>query len=246
MAKINKKEIMRIVFIKLVILITAILTLSGCATALLGLAPPIKDYQQVKTLVMEDEIVAIASANETTDKSTAGDMVLIGKNHAYHITQGNEHINMMMQLDPQALAINNNNPIEFTIKDSKFSGQVQITYRKSEYSEAERKMLARNRFAWDSTDTVEHPYGYFHAYVTMAGTVYSKLESNDFTPFSKGRQVKFFNLEIKKAVNVKNAIDLVVALPFTVAFDVITLPLQVIMFGSAGGVNSVTHTKSNP
>lgn len=230
---------MRIVFIKVAILITVIFMLSSCATALLSLAPPIKDYQKVKTLVMQDEVVAIASAKDTTDKSTVGDMVLVGKRHVYHITQGNESINMMMQLDPQAITINNNKPLEFTIKDNIFSGKVEITYKKSEYSDAERETIRGKGFELDRTDTVGLPYGFFKSHVTFAGTVYSKLEHHDFTPFSKGRQVKFFDVEVKKTVNVKNTIDLAVALPFAITFDVITLPLQAIVYGSAGVVNSV-------
>jgi uncharacterized protein YceK len=214
---------------KLAILAAATFILNGCATAYIS-SQPVTSSKRTNTLFMEDEVIAVAAAKESTVQSTKGDMVLIGKSNTYHITKGNQEIKTLMELDPDGLKINRDEPIQLTIHEGKFSGVLNVTYTKSAYSDVDIGRLVKQGF---NRVKLTNSGEYYSTSFRIDGTVYAKVDDVPQTAFSKGRKVQFYTEKWERTVNASQVLNKATDLPFAIIFDVITLPVQALILAGA-------------
>lgn len=220
--------------LKIIGIILSVIFLSSCATAMLSTAN-VSHTTSTKTLVMEDTIIATARPVSNADVAVPKDsIVLIGLNNTYHINKGSESISTLLTLDPKYISVHNNNPLEFNIYGSKFNGIVDVQYTKDNYLLEE--LTALNKLNFKSHSRPEKGKGeYFDTTFRVEGNIYAKTNVNEAVAknFSTGRKIKFVTTEYKRSIDAGKMADKLFALPFTIAFDVITAPVQLILFTSA-------------
>jgi hypothetical protein len=211
-------------------LTAALLTLNGCMTAIVS-STPVSSSKHVRTYILEDEVIAVATAKEATGEGNSGDIVLVGKSNSYHLVRGNEEIKTLMELDASAIKINNEQPIELKLSDDKFDGYIQVTYTKSDYSNEEVSKLTLDGFR--KLVGAKNSSPYYSKSVLIIGTVYAKYDSVPPSAISKSRKIKFYTEKFEKTVNTDKAIKKAMELPIAIIFDVITAPIQAILLVGA-------------
>lgn len=77
--------------IKFAVLVFSSILLTGCASALVAASPTTKT-QTTKTLVAEDNIVAVGRPKVDGDSPRKNDLVLVGTNNTYILKKGIEDI----------------------------------------------------------------------------------------------------------------------------------------------------------
>lgn len=199
-----------------------LMMVTGCATALVtGQNRPTK--HKVTTHVMSDEIVAIArpKQGEQADNRPDG-LVMVGSNNSYHITDGSEFIEELTKLDAAAISINNNQDIEFVINDTSFSGFISASYMKEHYTPEELSLLNTLKFTSQVKKIGDESYESYSVKKRVAGDIYAKYQGNEVSSLSKGRKVSFSTEKYETKFNG----NLLLELPFALAFDVVTAPIQ--------------------
>ncbi|MDO9150838.1 MAG: hypothetical protein Q7U33_05610 [Methylotenera sp.] len=132
------------------------------------------------------------------------------------------------------MSFHHDNPIEFNIYGSKFNGIVDVQYTKDNYLLEE--LIVLNKLNFKSRTRPEKCKGeYFEMSFRIEGNVYAKTNVNEAIAknFSAGRKIKFVTTEYKRSINAGKMADKLIALPFAIAFDVATAPVQLILFTSA-------------
>ncbi|MFZ3087058.1 MAG: hypothetical protein WA123_03240 [Methylotenera sp.] len=208
--------------------------LSGCATTLLASGGQgVTNTTTVSTLVMEDEIVATGHPKPDHENQVEiNSVVLIGNKNTYHITKGTKEIDFLTKLDPHKIHINNDKPISLVISGNKFHGVIKVEYLGDGYSPDELNTL---KSAYFMTHTRNKGWigltreTYYTKEFFLQGEIYEKLEINDsVSKLSKGRLIRFVTIRSESHVDPGKALDMLFALPFAVAFDVVTAPAQII------------------
>ncbi|NOU40476.1 MAG: hypothetical protein HOO85_04315 [Methylotenera sp.] len=220
--------------LKIIGIIMSAIFMSSCATAMLSTAE-VSHTTSSKTLVMEDTIIATAKPVTNAEVAVSkNSIVLIGLNNTYHINEGSESISKLLTLDPKYMSLHHDNPIEFNIYGSKFNGIVDVQYTKDNYLLEELMLL--NQLNFKSHTRPEKGKGeYFETSFRVKGNIYAKTNVNEAVAknFSAGRKIKFVTTEYKRSVDAGRMADKLIALPFAIAFDVVTAPVQLILFTSA-------------
>ena len=225
---------MKIQLLKIIGVVITSISLSSCATAMLSTAG-VSHTASTKKFVMEDTIIATAKPVSNADVASLKEsIVLIGLNNTYHITEGSESIRKLLTLAPEYISVHNDNPLEFDIYGSKFNGIVDVKYTKDNYLLDELTVLSKLNFKSHSRPE-KGKSEYFEASFRVEGNIYAKTNVNEAVAknFSAGRKIKFYTTEYKKSIDAGKMADKLFALPFTIAFDVTTAPLQLILFSSA-------------
>jgi hypothetical protein len=162
---------------------------------------------------------------------------MIGLNNSYHITHGADFIEKLTNLDATAISINDNRDIEFIMNDTQFSGVISVSYMKKHYTDEELSLLNALKFTSQVRKVENESYDAYSAKIRVAGDIYAKYQGNEASSLSKGRKVKFSTEKYKTKFNGKILLEL----PFAVAFDVATAPIQAILL--VGIVASVSPTR---
>lgn len=225
---------MRTQLLKIISIIMSAIFLSSCATAMLSTAE-VSHTTSSKTLVMEDTIIATAKPVTNTEVAVPkNSIVLIGLNNTYHINEGSESISKLLTLDPKYMSLHHDNPIEFNIYGSKFNGIIDVQYTKDNYLLEE--LIVLNKLNFNNRTRPENGKGeYFEMSFRVDGNVYAKANVNEDVAknFSAGRKIKFVTTEYKRSIDAGRMADKLITLPFAIAFDVATAPVQLILFSSA-------------
>lgn len=226
--------------LKVIGIVMSAIFLPSCATAMLS-TKEVKHTTSTKTLVMEDTIIATAKPVSNADIAVPKDsIVLIGLNNTYHINKGSESISNLLSLDPKHISVHKDNPLEFNVYGAKFNGIVDVQYTKDNYLLEE--LIVLNKLNFKSHPRPEKSKGeYFDTSFRVEGNIYAKTNVNEAITknFSTGRKIKFVTTEYKKSIDAGKMADKLFTLPFTIAFDVITAPVQLILFTTvaAGAAN---------
>lgn len=162
---------------------------------------------------------------------------MIGLNNSYHITYGAEFIEKLIALDATAISINENQDIDFDIVGTRFSGVVSIDYIKQQYTFGELASLNALGFSSHTKKIGDKFYDAYSVKVNLAGNIYSKYQGSEVSLLTKGRKVKFSTVKYENAFNGNLLFDL----PFAVAFDVATAPIQaILLIGAVAATNPPT------
>lgn len=211
-----------------------VMLLQGCATALLATAPTTSTTMH-ETIVDQDVIRTIGFPTRNGERVDG--LVLIGDKFSYFLKEGSEKIELMAQkLDPER--INMANSITLALNETNFSGRLDFVYKseKGEFTLTEQEILpklCRRAAVPDGVLGLEKRL-YYRCWVYVAGSIHSRdgLLAENISSLNKGRIVRFATYKSETGVSSKRILDKLFALPVTVAFDVITLPIQLIILGS--------------
>jgi hypothetical protein len=224
-------------FFRIASLALLLTMLAGCATAI-ATAYHGPSKQKVRTQVMSDEVVAIARPKQSEQQvNNPNGLVMIGLNHSYHITNGSEFIEKLTNLDAAAISINNHRDIEFVLRDTKFSGVISVSYMKEHYTYEELSLLKELKFTSHIKKVGGKSYDAYSATIQVAGDIYAKYQGDEVSSLSKGRKVKFSTESYETKFNG----ELLFHLPFAIAFDVVTAPIQAVLL--VGIVASTSPTR---
>lgn len=146
-------------------------------------------------------------------------------------------LNKLTNLDATAISVNDNRDIEFVLSDTKFSGVISVSYMKDHYTHEELSLLNELKFKSHVKKVGDKTYDAYSATMRVAGDIYAKYQGDEVSSLSKGRKVKFSTETYETKFNG----ELLFHLPFTIAFDVVTAPIQAILL--VGIVASIPPTR---
>lgn len=223
---------------KLAFLATTAIALTGCLSTY-TMHQPVTSGASTMEYVFEDEVVAIGSAQMGSTKT---ELVLIGKEKTYLITQGSQEIKQLTQLDAGAMKLNEDKPIEMRLIDDKFSGNLFVEYSKANMTSEEIAKVTGQGFTLKPKSNGNIPR--YSKGFRISGTVYAQIDNVKQSAISKGRPIKFYVLNFDKKIDPLKVIDRAILLPFTVVIDAITAPIQaLVVVGALAATPSSPNTK---
>lgn len=216
-------------------------SLSGCATSLLMQAPVTSThYEKVK--ITEDTLRAVGYPID--NGSEQKQLVVIGDNYTYLISRGVEKIEYMINdLDPKKLTMNNQMHVtRFKSKNGSdyFSGYLNFTYNSSDgtYNTIEAKILDKicNKRTGPKTPFRDEHTNYL-CQVDVTVNIYSSMDKEliEKRYLTRGRQFSMVTTEHSSSmINPSNLVNKLLLFPVTVAFDVVTSPVQAVLLSNQG------------
>lgn len=199
----------------ILIVLFASLIFNGCAT--IGVAgPPASDNRNV---LFEDTIYAIGKIK------TSQDLVLIGQQNTYLISQGSKELLSLATLNPVQLYLNGNRPIYLEFDGAEFTSKVEVSYSSSKLTDMEGNVLRSIGAAYMSGQGDQKIY---MAKLDLRGKIYAKeLQASDINShLAQSREIKIVSSNTKISNNTSGK---TFALPLALAFDIITSPIQIIL-----------------
>ncbi|WP_315041554.1 hypothetical protein ACGTJS_00615 [Faucicola mancuniensis] len=231
--------------IKTAIITSAIATLTGCATTeLLNNSPSQTTTRTTnqKTTLINDDVVAFGKPATPIAGIPSNSVVIVGEKHSYVLTQGGDEVaQLFTNLDSNYIKVTK--PLDFFSKnnDGHFSGTLALSYAKlkSSFHSNDYDFVLRNKGTECTTDSDTRMNAQRFCFeVPVSGGVYPAVNNlaliqSKFRPLSKPYQVSIYTYQSQTTTttqggNGANAVAKLVALPFALAFDVVTLPVQVL------------------
>lgn len=224
-----------LLFIKISALVFSSFLVTGCASALVSAATAPRT-ETTKTLVAEDSIVAIGRPKVGDESPRKSDLVLVGLANTYTLKNGFEDIEKIAEdLDPKFLQVNADRPIDLMISGDRFYGSVVMVYGGNGFVYTDDSVSKLTRLGF-SKSTIANSSGksevVYRRNFDLAGKIYAKVNNLDDVSkkFSKNRPVRFYTETSTEIKDAGKELGKAAALPFAIAFDVVTLPIQLLMF----------------
>lgn len=217
-------------------------TLVGCATSNL-LGEPSQNHPQATTtaqqVLINDRVIAFArpAAGTNIDPSSA---VIVGENQSYVLTNGGyQLINLISQLTPENFSVNNDLRF-YSANDGKFSGKMALSYvaLERDLHDQDKRILLQNG-AKNCTSAADVAMGAqrYCFDIAIDGIIYPRVNNYElvrrqFTPLTHPYSVTIYSTGNATSPNAqrptRTGAEKLVLLPFALAFDVVTLPVQVL------------------
>ncbi len=227
-------------------LITAMLatiTLSGCATSQL-ISGSDRNYSRTETkniTLVEDTVLAFGKPAQAMPSIPANSVVIVGEKHSYVLTSGGQELaQLLSNLDPRYIQVTKGLNFYSEKNDGNFKGALNLSYTrlKDDLKKSDVDFIIRNRGKDCSQQSDEKMNAQKFCFnIDIQGGVYPAVNNlaliqSKFKHLSKPYSVSIYTsvTEEKKVTSngVKNPVTKLVLLPFALAFDVITLPLQLV------------------
>ena len=220
--------------------VAAMLAVTGCATSsLLDSGSDVSTTTTSKQILSEDQIVAFGRPAQILPKTPNATMVIVGEKSSYVLTQGGtEMINLLTNLTAKNLQVDNNLSFDVPNNEGYFQGQMKLSYikLKDEFARSDYQFFLQNGGQDCSSDSdlrinaqrfcfTVPVKGAIYPQVTNLGVIQSKYQA-----FSKPYTVTFYGQTQQTQTSRRgaNSAQKLVLLPFALAFDVITLPIQLL------------------
>ncbi len=208
-----------------------IVLLQGCATTLL-LSQPATSTKTIQSVFAHDVIRAIGYPKGNSEN--IGGLVLLGDNFSYLLTEGDKKIELIVsELNPKYL--NMEDETTLVKKGNNFSGRLNFKYDSNgeEYSAKETNALRSlcNERAEPGKWFGFGQHVFYECRVNVSGSLFASEKStfSESTKIKEGRRVVLVvNEGTKTSVDAEKVADKLLALPVTVVFDLVTLPLQLL------------------
>lgn len=210
--------------------------LSGCATSsLLDDSPSTQTHNQ-KTTLIDDRVVAFGSPAANSGIA-AGSVVIVGEKQSYVLTDGGAKlVNLLTTLEPKNITVDN--AMEFySANDGKFSGTMKLSYArlKDEVKRNDLQFFLQNGAKECTSDSDARMNAQRFCFdVPLKGAVYPQVSNFDlvrsqFRPLTRPYSVSIYtNTQSTTTTGGRSGAEKLVLLPFALAFDVVTLPIQVL------------------
>lgn len=216
--------------------LAAMLVSTGCATS--SVLDEKSSYTSTqKTVLSTDQIVAFGKPAEALPKTPNASMVIVGEKNSYVLTQGgNEMISILSNLDPKNIRVKNAMEFEVPKNNGHFEGVMSFSYAKlkDEFRKSDYQYFLQNNGedCTSSSDTRINAQR-FCFNVPVRGAIYPAVSNlqvirSNYRPLSKPYTVSFYTNKEETRKRGKSTADKLILLPFALAFDVATLPLQIL------------------
>ncbi|MBO6223980.1 MAG: hypothetical protein J6N72_00765 [Psychrobacter sp.] len=219
--------------------LTTLLASSGCATSSLLESNSRASTQTTKTILSEDQIVAFGRPAQALPKTPNATMVIVGEKNSYVLTQGGtEMVSLLSNLTPKNIQVDNDMSFDVPNNDGYFQGEMKLSYAKlkDEFKRSDYQFFLQNN-GRDCTSASDQRIDAqrFCFSVPVKGAIYpqvsnlSMIQSN-YRALSKPYTVSFYTQTQQDQINRSgtNAAQKLILLPFALAFDVVTLPFQLL------------------
>ncbi len=219
--------------------LSALLASSGCATNELLESNSRVTTSTVNSVLSQDQIIAFGRPAQALPRTPNATMVIVGEKNSYVLTQGGtEMISLLTKLDPKN--INVENAMSFTVpnNDGYFGGRMKLSYAKlkDEFARSDYQFFLQNG-GQDCTSVSDLRINAqrFCFDVPVQGAIYPQVSNisliqSQYKALSKPYTVTFYGQtqQTQTTSSGANTGQKLVLLPFALAFDVVTLPLQIL------------------
>ncbi|MEN6669949.1 hypothetical protein AAJP47_06190 [Psychrobacter sp. B38] len=219
--------------------LTALLVSSGCATSSLLESSNRVSTTSVKTPLSEDQIVAFGRPAQALPKMPNATMVIVGEKNSCVLSQGGtEMVNLLSNLTPKNIQVSNDMSFYVPNNDGYFQGEMKLSYAKlkDEFKRSDYQFFLQNNGRDCTTDSDERINAQRFCFsVPVKGAIYPQVSNlsmiqSQYRALSKPYTVSFYT-QIKQDEVIrsgKSSAEKLVLLPFALAFDVVTFPLQLL------------------
>ena len=220
--------------------LAALLASSGCATSsLLEGSNQVVTTKATKNILSEDQIVAFGRPAQALPKMPNATMVIVGEKNSYVLTQGGtEMVNLLTNLTPKNIQVDNEMNFYVPNNDGYFQGEMKLSYAKlkDEFKRSDYQFfLQNNGKECTSASDLRINAQRFCFSVPVKGAIYPQVSNlsliqSNYRPLTKPYTVSFYTQTQQNQVTRSgaNSAQKLVLLPFALAFDVITFPFQLL------------------
>jgi len=208
------------------------LFISSCATTTL-LNKSEKTYtKNVKTLLVQDNVLAFGKPLQSLSDLSQDSLVIAGQKNSYVLTSGGDKfVKVVTALDPKFIQIEKELTFYSADNDGKFTGVLPLEYVKlsEDVSKKDREFFIENG-AKECTSSSDQRLNSqrFCFTIPLKGLVYPIVTNrNTLKPLSKPYTVSIYTTREEKSTP-QGQPEKLFLFPFAVAFDVVTLPFQAI------------------
>ena len=221
----------------------AIVASSGCATSSLlneGNSRTSSSTNTIKQVLVEDQLVAFGRPAQPLPNMPSASVVIVGEKHSYVLTQGGtEMVSLLTNLTPQNIQVDSDMTFYSPKNDGYFEGSMKMSYAKlkDEFKRSDYQFFLQNggkECTSDSDTRIGAQRFCFN--VPIKGAVYPQVSNlsliqSKYKALSKPYAVTIYTNSATTTTthtNGANPAQKLVLLPFALAFDVVSLPLQLL------------------
>ena len=219
--------------------LTALLASSGCATSSLLDSDNRVNTTTTKSVLSEDQIVAFGRPAQALPKMPNATMVIVGEKNSYVLTQGGtEMVNLLTNLTPKNIQVDNEMNFYVPNNDGYFQGEMKLSYAKlkDEFKRSDYQFFLQNngKECTSASDQRINAQRFCFS-VPVKGAIYPQVSNlsliqSNYRPLTKPYTVSFYTQSQQNQVSRSgaNTAQKLVLLPFALAFDVVTFPFQLL------------------
>ena len=219
--------------------LAALLASSGCATSSLLDSDNRVNTTTTKSVLSEDQIVAFGRPAQALPKMPNATMVIVGEKNSYVLTQGGtEMVNLLTNLTPKNIQVDNEMNFYVPNNDGYFQGEMKLSYAKlkDEFKRSDYQFFLQNngKECTSASDQRINAQRFCFS-VPVKGAIYPQVSNlsliqSNYRALSKPYMVSFYTQNQQQQVSRSgaNTAQKLVLLPFALAFDVITFPFQLL------------------
>ena len=211
---------------------------SGCATTeLMESKSSQSSRNSSKQVLVDDQLVAFGRPAQALPNMPASSVVIVGEKNSYVLTQGGpEMVNILTNLTPKNIQVDSDMTFYSPRNDGYFQGEMKMSYAKlkDEFKRSDYQFFLQNG-GKECTDASDQRIGAqrFCFTVPIKGAVYPAVSNlsliqSKYSALSKPYPVTIYTQSQTAARSGNNAAEKLVLLPFALAFDVVTFPIQLI------------------
>lgn len=211
---------------------------SGCATTeLMESKSSQSSRNSSKQVLVDDQLVAFGRPVQALPNMPASSVVIVGEKNSYVLTQGGpEMVNILTNLTPKNIQVDSDMTFYSPRNDGYFQGEMKMSYAKlkDEFKRSDYQFFLQNG-GKECTDASDQRIGAqrFCFTVPIKGAVYPAVSNlsliqSKYSALSKPYPVTIYTQSQTAARSGNNAAEKLVLLPFALAFDVVTFPIQLI------------------
>ena len=211
---------------------------SGCATTeLMESKSSQSSRTSSKQVLVDDQLVAFGRPAQALPNMPASSVVIVGEKNSYVLTQGGpEMVNILTNLTPKNIQVDSDMTFYSPRNDGYFQGEMKMSYAKlkDEFKRSDYQFFLQNG-GKECTDASDQRIGAqrFCFTVPIKGAVYPAVSNlsliqSKYSALSKPYPVTIYTQSQSAARSGNNAAEKLVLLPFALAFDVVTFPIQLI------------------
>ncbi len=238
----NQRIFSNLLVLKAAISSAALATLlasSGCATSSLLDDNRVTTTSSVKSVLSQDQIIAFGRPATTLPQMPMASMVIVGNKNSYVLSQGgSEMINLLTNLTAKNIQVENDMSFNVPNNDGYFQGQMKLSYAKlkDEFDRSDYQFFLQNGgVECSSASDMRINAQRFCFTVPVKGAIYPQVSNismiqSKYRPLSKPYTVTFYgqNQQTRTTSGGTSTAGKLVLLPFALAFDVVTLPIQIL------------------
>ena len=219
--------------------LAALLASSGCATSSLLDSDNRVNTTTTKSVLSEDQIVAFGRPAQALPKMPNATMVIVGEKNSYVLTQGGtEMVNLLTNLTPKNIQVDNEMNFYVPNNDGYFQGEMKLSYAKlkDEFKRSDYQFFLQNNGTESTSSSHQRINAQrFSFSVPVKGAIYPQVSNlsliqSNYRPLTKPYTVSFYTQSQQNQVSRSGAktAQKLVLLPFALAFDVVTFPFQLL------------------